>query len=69
MEAVIAILSWVVTILLPLLILSVPTSLVLSKVKDGWKGSKAEKLYKNIQLGALGLWILSTMIVIIIMLM
>ena len=69
MEIVIAIFSWIVTILGPLLLLSVPASLVLEKAKKDWVGSKAQKVYKTVQLAVLGVTLLSLMITIVLMLM
>lgn len=68
MEIVLAIFSWIVTILLPVLILSVPTDLIISKVKDGWKNSKGQKTYRTVQFAVLGVWILALMITVVLML-
>ena len=67
MEIAIAVLSWIVTILLPLLIVSVPVELIVSKVKKDWKNSKGQKWYKRVQLIVLGVFLLCLMIVIVLM--
>lgn len=67
MEIALAIFSWTLTILGGILILSVPTSFVIEKVKKDWKGSKAEKIYKYVQYGLLGVVLLSLMITIVLM--
>lgn len=67
MEIAIAVFSWIVTIVLPLLILSVPVELIIGKVKKDWKGSNAQKWYKRGQLIGLGVFILCLMIAIILM--
>jgi len=67
MEIVLAVFSWIVTILLPLLILSVPVDLIVSKVKKDWKGSKAQKWYRRVQLVCLGLFVLSLLVAVVLM--
>ena len=67
MEIVLAVFSWIVTILLPLLILSVPTNLIIEKVKKDWKNSEGQKWYKRIQLIGLGVFVLCLMITIVLM--
>lgn len=67
MEVVLAIVSWVATILLPLLILSVPTDLILSKVKKDWEKSKEQSVYKTVQLVTLGVFCVALMMTIVLM--
>jgi len=64
MEIVFLVLSWVIPILLVLLVASVPVSLVIEKVKKDWKGSEESRTYKIVQMVALGVWILATMILV-----
>lgn len=67
MEIAIAVLSWIVTILLPLLILSMPVQVAIGHFKKDWKDSKGEKWYKRVQLIGLGVFALCLMIVIVLM--
>lgn len=67
MEIALAIVSWITTILLPLLILSVPTDLIVSKVKKDWANSKEQKIYKTVQLAVLGVWCLALMMTVVLM--
>lgn len=68
MDIALAIFSWIVTILGPLVILSVPASLVVEKLKKDWKGSKGQKIYKTVQMVAFGVTVLCLMIAIVLML-
>lgn len=67
MEIALAVFSWIVTILGPLLLLSVPVDLVVRLAKKDWKGSKAQKVYRTVQLVCLGVCVLSLMIAIVLM--
>lgn len=67
MEIVLAVVSWIATILLPLLILSVPTDLILSKVKKDWSNSKEQSIYKTVQLVTLGVFCLALMMTVVLM--
>ncbi|NWG72712.1 MAG: hypothetical protein HXY23_14065 [Parvularculaceae bacterium] len=67
MEIVLAVVSWIATILLPLLILSVPTDLILSKVKKDWPNSKEQSIYKTVQLVTLGVFCLALMMTVVLM--
>ncbi len=67
MEIAIVTLSWIVTVLLVLLILSVPADLIISKVKKDWEGSRAAEIYQYVQMGALGAFILCLLIVVVLM--
>ena len=67
MDITLAIFSWAVTILFPLVILSIPVSLVLEKAKKGWKDSKAERIYKLSQKVALGVTVICLLIALVLM--
>lgn len=69
MEIAIAVFSWIVTILGPLTILSVPVDLVVGLVKKDWKGSKERSIYQKVQMACFGVAALCLMIAIVLMML
>lgn len=67
MEIVLALFSWTFSIALGLTILSAPIDLLLRKFKKGWKGSKAEDVYKNVQFVLLALTVFTLLITVVLM--
>lgn len=67
METVIIILSWVVSILLVGLLLSMPVDKILEKLIGSWKGSKGQDAYHKVELGALG--VLAAALIVLVVLM
>jgi len=67
MDTIIAILSWTASILLPLLIISMPVDSLLQKQKNNWRGSKEQKIYKTCQMIGLGVFSLCLMATAILM--
>lgn len=64
MEILLAIFSWAVTISLPLLLLSIPIEGVVNFLVKDWKGSKTRDVYQKIQFGLLGLFLVSLILTI-----
>jgi hypothetical protein len=68
MDLVIAILSWVVTVMFPLLVVSQVVNVILEKVKSDWRQSKEQGVYGKVQLGTLCVSVLCLLVLIVLML-
>ena len=67
MEIAIMVLSWILSILMVSLIISMPVDKILQKVISTWKDSKEQAIYHKVELGALGVTCAVLLVLIVLM--